>query len=157
MKRVKEINVKDLSDETLKGILKFNPYDCDEVLIRINPEITMIDIEKRVLELNRIHHDIVELLCWQGDDFPPYSEKYNNSWVDIDLNSDGKIDSVTHNSKNVSNAIGILMESLINEDLAIGVEDYIDDVFNYQYSFIKRAGSNKYFNFNYTFRYEEYK
>lgn len=147
--RVKVIDIKDLSDETLKKISKFNAYDCDKVVIKINSNITMEDIEKRVLELNKICYNIINLLCCQ-DDFPMYSKEYDNIWTCVDINNEGEIEAVTHNSEIISGIINMLINSLINEDLLLGIEDYISDKFDTIYAFREKYGhGRRYFNFNY--------
>lgn len=157
MDKIKEINIKDLSDKTLKNILKFKPYDCDKVIIKINSKITMKDIENRVLELNKIHFDLIELLCCQGDSFPSYSDKYNNCWISVDVDDNGDIDSVLNNSEEISDVIRILMCALANEDLSVSIDEYMESKFNDVYCFRKKIYDEKLnMNFNYDTYIQEY-
>lgn len=139
MSKIKEISIKDLSDETLMRLHKFRVYDCDKIIIKINPNITITDIEKKILELNKICYNIINLICCQEDEFPMYSaEDHNNIWTDVDVDNKGRIESVTYNSEIISEIINVLISASINESLFIAIEEFIEEKLGTAYIFERR-------------------
>ena len=115
MERIKILNIDNLSNETLKSIVDFNFFRCDKIIINCNSKITQEQIDNKVLELNKINYDLIELTHTfdYNTGFLPYDKlKYGSEWFDIELDINNEIESIGKENIELLSKILLLLTSV---------------------------------------------
>ena len=121
--KIKKIVINELSDKVLKDLSKFSILNCDKVIVEINKNINVQDINNKILELNKIRFDWIELLSKEDlwDDINNRQEipdKYINEWNGAEFNEDGGL-SISMDFESINK----ILKFLININTEYSVED----------------------------------
>ena len=159
--KIKKIIIDAINDEMLKGLLKFSILDCHKVVVEINKNITIEDINNKILELNKIRYDLIELLfnddLWKDiDNKKVIPNKYINNWIKVEFDEENDL-TTTINQEKLDKVINFLIsiEPYYNfEEFKSNIEDaiiwFIEDNFDGWYAFERafERGYNERLNHN---------
>ncbi|MGM9544336.1 MAG: hypothetical protein ACI3T9_05075 [Romboutsia timonensis] len=123
---IKKIIINKIDDEMLKNLLNFSIINCDKVIVEINKDITISDINNKILELNKIRHDLIELEAnyeiLDSIDKNNIPNKYLNDWIKIGFEEEGNTIEMNHEK----------LDKVINFLISIDYNYSIDNPSDYE-------------------------
>jgi len=112
MGKLKQIDITDLSDYTLRNILDLNMYDTDTVIIKTR-EFNELHIKQRLKEMWNVLKEVGNIL-WEDVDL--YEEEYQlwdktkKFWIDVKFDKEGMYESVKCTQDDIYKVIAFLYE-----------------------------------------------